>query len=194
MHFNSHSHLKGFHATLSASQGSWVNYDQTKMREVYLNKLNAKRGDELHEFAATCIRLRQKLPDSPKTLNMYVNDSIGWGLRPEQPLFHSIHAFGTADAIGLQEPLSIDELAILRINDLKTGEITTPKFRQLEIYSAYFCLEYGYSPFDVIHEHRMYYMDDIMFQKGDPDRIAHIMATAVAHSKAIDRIVEGVGL
>ena len=78
MNWNTHSNLRGAHAFLGASKYHWLNYDDKKLRESYLNALAVKRGTELHDFAATCIRLKQKLPKSAKTLNAYVNDAIGY--------------------------------------------------------------------------------------------------------------------
>ena len=43
-----------------------------------------QKGTELHDFAARCIKLGQKLPKSKKTLNAYVNDAIGFKMTPEQ--------------------------------------------------------------------------------------------------------------
>ena len=64
MNWNTHSNLRGAHAFLGASKYHWLNYDDKKLRESYLNALAVKRGTELHDFAATCIRLKQKLPKS----------------------------------------------------------------------------------------------------------------------------------
>lgn len=78
MNFNKHSNLEGLHAFLGASKYHWINYDEKKLIDSYTNFRAAQKGTELHEFAATCIKLRQKLPKSQKTLNMYVNDAIGY--------------------------------------------------------------------------------------------------------------------
>ena len=66
---------------------------------------------------------------------MYVNDAIGHKMTPEQPLFWSFNCYGTADAIAYRKN-------VLRIHDLKTGEIEA-HMKQLYIYAALFCLEYG---------------------------------------------------
>ena len=78
MNFNRHSNLEGQHAFLGASKYHWINYDEAKVVDVYSNFLAAQKGTVLHEFAAQCIRLGQRLPKSQKTLNMYVNDAIGY--------------------------------------------------------------------------------------------------------------------
>ena len=99
MKFNDHSRLIGCHAFLSASQYHWVNYDDDKLIERFNTYQASQRGTQLHEFAATCIELGQRLPRSPKTLNLYVNDAIGFHMTPEQVLYYSENCFGTTDAI-----------------------------------------------------------------------------------------------
>lgn len=130
MNFNKHLDLEGQHAFLGASKYNWINYDESKVAELYSKFLATLKGTELHEFAAHCIRLGQKLPKSQKTLNMYVNDAIGFKMIPEQILYYSDNCFGTADAIAFRNGL-------LRIHDLKTGTIPA-HIEQLEIYAALF--------------------------------------------------------
>ena len=77
MIFNKHTNLIGSHAFLSASKYHWIRYDDEKLVNTYKNFIAVQKGTELHDFAAQCIRLGQKLPKSKKTLNMYVNDAIG---------------------------------------------------------------------------------------------------------------------
>ena len=93
MTFNDHSRLRGQHAFLSASKYSWINYDPDKLAVVYTNFMATQKGTELHEFAAKCIELGQKLPRSKKTLNNYVNDAIGFRMTPEQVLYYSDNCF-----------------------------------------------------------------------------------------------------
>lgn len=112
MIFNKHSALEGQHAFLGASKYHWINYDESKVAESYSKFLATQKGTELHDFAARCITLGQKLPKSQKTLNMYVNDAIGFKMVPEQPLFYSENCFGTTDAIAFRNRM-------LRIHDLK---------------------------------------------------------------------------
>ena len=116
MNFNRHSNLEGQHAFLGASKYHWINYDEAKVVDVYSNFLAAQKGTVLHEFAAQCIRLGQRLPKSQKTLNMYVNDAIGYRMTPEQVLFYSENCFGTTDAIAFRNNL-------LRIHDFKSGVV-----------------------------------------------------------------------
>ena len=153
MNFNRHFELEGLHAFLGPSKYHWLNYSEEKMADSYLNFLAAQRGTELHAFAAQCIRLGQKLPKSQKTLNMYVNDAIGFRMTPEQPLFYSENCFGTADAISFRKDM-------LRIHDYKSGAIPA-HIEQLEIYAALFCLEYRVKPTDIETELRIYQSDDI---------------------------------
>ena len=77
---------------------------------------------------------------------MYVNDAIGFRMRPEQPLFYSENCFGTADAISFDE-----KKKYLRIHDLKTG-VGKVKLDQLLIYASLFCLEYNFKPGDMIFD------------------------------------------
>mgnify|MGYP002541746111 CR=1 FL=1 len=138
MNFNKHSNLEGQHAFLGASKYHWINYSEDKVAEAYSKFLATQKGTVLHAFAAQCISLGQKLPKSQKTLNMYVNDAIGFKMTPEQVLYYSDNCFGTADAILFRNGL-------LRIHDLKTGQIPA-HMEQLEIYAALFCLEYKVKP------------------------------------------------
>jgi hypothetical protein len=180
MLFNSHSNLRGTHAFLSASNHHWINYDDEKLSRVFLASMAAKRGTELHAFAHEAIRLGIKLPTSRKTLNMYVNDAIGYRMAPEQVLYYSGNCYGTADAIGFRRGL-------LRIHDLKTGVIDG-SVHQLEVYAALFCLEYKQLPMQIQTELRIYQHDDMAVYDADPDVISHIMDKIKVFDKMIDAI------
>lgn len=180
MLFNRHSNLVGQHAFLSASKYHWINYDEEKLDATYIAALAARRGTELHAFAHEAIRLGIKLPSSKKTMNMYVNDAIGYRMTPEQILYYSDNAYGTADAIGFRRSL-------LRIHDLKTG-ITPVSVHQLEVYAALFCLEYRFKPFDIQTELRIYQLDEVQIYDADPDVITHIMDRIVTFDKRINAI------
>lgn len=180
MIFNNHSMFEGQHAFLGASKYHWINYDENKLSASYLNHMATLRGTELHEFAATCIRLGQKLPKNQKTLNQYVNDAIGYKLKPEQILFYSPNCFGTADAIGFKNNL-------LRIHDLKTGAIPA-HMEQLEIYAALFCLEYHMRPGDIEIELRIYQNNQILYHNPTVEDIVPIMDKIVTFDKLIDKI------
>ncbi len=182
MNFNNHFSIEGKHAFLGASKYHWVNYDESKVAEAYAKFKAVQRGTELHEFAAQCIRLGIKLPKSQKTLNMYVNDAIGFKMTPEQVLYYSDNCFGTADAISFRD-------GYLRIHDLKTGAVTA-HIEQLMIYCALFCLEYKYKPIDISAELRIYQNNEIVTFEPAVDDILPIMDKIVSFDKIINKIKE----
>jgi hypothetical protein len=178
MLFNTHSGLTGEHAFLGPSRYHWVNYTIEKLDTVYLNSRAAAHGVELHAFAHEAIRLRQKLPNTGQSLNMYVNDAIGYRMSQEQILYYSENCFGTADTISFNNDF-------LRVHDLKTGVIQG-SMRQLEIYAALFCLEYGMRPGEIEIELRIYQNDEIDYDIPDVDTIAHIMSTIITFDRRIE--------
>lgn len=184
MNFNKHLSVEGKHAFLGASKYHWVNYDEEKLANSYLKFQATLKGTVLHEFAAQCIRLGQKLPKSQKTLNMYVNDAIGYKMTPEQILYYSDNCFGTADAIAFRNGL-------LRIHDLKTG-VTPAHMEQLEIYVALFCLEYKIKPSDIDVELRLYQLDEILVHKPMADEIVPIIDKIITFDKVINRLKEDI--
>lgn len=180
MNFNKHSHLEGQHAFLGASRYHWINYDETKVVDAYSKFLATQKGTMLHEFAAQCIKLGQKLPKSQKTLNMYVNDAIGFKMIPEQPLFYSENCFGTTDAISFRNGL-------LRIHDYKSGVIPA-HMEQLEIYAALFCLEYKVKPADINVELRLYQSDKILYDNPTVEDLVPIIDKIIVFDKLITKI------
>lgn len=182
MKFNNHKNLEGCHAFLGASKYHWINYNPDKVAASYRSYLATLKGTELHEFAAKCIQLGQKLPKSKKTLNMYVNDAIGYRMTPEQVLYYSDNCFGTADSISFKDNL-------LRIHDLKTG-VTPAHMEQLEIYAALFCLEYKIKPADIDIELRIYQSDDILVFNPTVEDIVPIMDKIITSDKIISKIKE----
>ena len=180
MYFNKHSNLVGTHAFLSASNYHWINYDAEKLNRTFLASMAAKKGTELHAFAHEAIRLGIRLPAAKKTLNLYVNDAIGYRMVTEQTLFYSVNCYGTADAIGFRR----DQL---RIHDLKTG-VTEASVHQLEVYAALFCLEYKVRPTAIGIEMRIYQSDQIRVYDADPDVITHIMDKIITFDKIITAI------
>lgn len=182
MNFNKHSNLEGQHAFLGASKYHWINYGEEKIADSYANFLATQKGTVLHEFAAQCIRLGQKLPKSKQTLNMYVNDAIGYKMVPEQVLYYSVNCFGTADAISFRNNF-------LRIHDLKTGETQT-HMEQLMVYAALFCLEYHKKPSEIEMELRIYQHDTIFYHKPTVEDILPIMDKIVTADKVINRLRE----
>ncbi len=183
MNFNTHSDLEGRHAFLGASKYHWINYDENKVAEAYSKFLATQKGTVLHEFAAQCILLGQKLPKSQKTLNMYVNDAIGFKMTPEQPLYYSENCFGTADSISFKKD-------ILRIHDLKTG-VTPAHMEQLEIYAALFCLEYRVKPSDIQMELRLYQNNEILIHNPTVEDIVPIIDKIVSFDKILNEVREG---
>lgn len=167
-----------------------------------------ERGTRLHAFAAEAIRLNRR-QSGRDTLSMYVNDAIGYKMTPEQPLFYSFNCYGTTDAIAYKKNA-------LRIHDLKTGEIEA-HMKQLYIYSALFCLEYGqkvnelrrkgYGDNDIaqilgvkaseIHFEpekmddiclRIYQFNDIKEEHPDPKEIRNIMDIIVHQDRILSNL------
>lgn len=185
MNFRPHLELEGKHAFLSASGYHWLNYDEEKLAITYRNALAKEQGTKLHEFAKQAILLKQKLPATRKTLNMYVNDAIGFKMTPEQPLYYSSNCFGTADAICFRNNF-------LRIHDFKSGEIKA-HMEQLMIYAALFCLEYKYKPKDIQMELRIYQTNEIEVCEPDPEDIERIMALIIRYDEILSNIQEQEG-
>lgn len=184
MKFNSHSYLTGAHAFLSPSKYHWINYTEEKLDVSYDRHLAVQRGVRLHELAKECIEMGIKLPRSKKTLNLYVNDAIGYKMTPEQILFYSENCFGTADAISFRKNM-------LRIHDLKTG-VSPTSMHQLEVYAAIFCLEYKVKPINIDIELRMYQTDVVTVHEPDPQFIREIMDKIIVFDKRIEKIKMGV--
>lgn len=187
-HFNDHSRDvgPGAHAILSPSQSSWTNYDsQEYLFNLVCSKYAQEIGTLLHKLAETAIKYKVKVPkiaarpmitlwllangiprgivDADKYVSnfvAYVNDAIGFDMEPEVILKFSDNAFGTADAIRFNE-----KKMHLRIHDYKSG-VTKPCLRQLEVYAAYFCMEYNIKPKDLTMELRIYWQDQIIV--GNP--------------------------
>lgn len=180
MNFNRHLNLEGQHAFLGGSKYHWINYDEEKLVEVYSRYLATQKGTILHDFAAQCIRLGQKLSKSKKTLNMYVNDAIGFKMTPEQVLYFSDNCFGTADAISFRNGL-------LRIHDYKSG-VTPGHIEQLEIYAALFCLEYDVNPAEISTELRIYQLDEILYSNPTVEELLPVMDKIISFDKVITKI------
>lgn len=180
MIFNEHSTLAEQHAFLSPSTYHWINYDDDKLEQRWKTARAAVRGVLLHAWAAESIKLRRKQPNTKDSVNQYVNDCIKFNMVPEQVLFYSVNAFGTADAISFEN-------GVLRISDLKTG-VTKASFQQLEVYAAYFCLEYDIKPHMIEIELRIYQKKEVHLHIADPDRIAQIMETVVRFDERIEAL------
>ena len=211
MNFYDHSKLKGQHATLSASQFRWINYDPNKLADIYFNSFAQTVGTTIHEFAFKLINQKMRLDETntrsllifylrekgiPEfvinnldvdgmgiNLANYVNDAIGFGMVPEQVLYYSENCFGTADAISFYRKR-------LRIHDLKTGTIPA-HMEQLEIYAALFCLEYKTKPKDIATELRIYQGGDILICEPDPAEIMDICDKIIHSNSIVESIKQG---
>ena len=180
MNFKSHSRLEGQHAFLSASKYHWINYDEDKLTTTFNKHSAIMRGVKLHNLACECIKLGIKLPKTKNTINLYVNDAIGFKMTPEQILYYSENCFGTADVISFKQN-------ILRIHDLKTGE-SFASMHQLEIYTALFCLEYNMSPNDIDIELRLYQSDKILILTPQKEDILYIMDKIISFDKQLEKM------
>jgi hypothetical protein len=176
--FNDHSKLAGTHAFLSASNYYWIGYSEDKLEEYISTAQAARRGTEMHELACRLIRMGVELPDVRKTINMYVNDAIGFKMEPEVVLYYSPFCYGTVDTICFRKNT-------LRIHDLKNGKNKASE-KQLYVYSAMFCLEYGFNPQKIETILRIYQNNDVFEHLAEPDYIEAIMAKIVAFVKRIE--------
>jgi hypothetical protein len=138
------------------------------------------KGTRLHEYAKESILLGIKQAKVKKTLNMYINDAIGFRMTPEQILFYSENCFGTADAISFRQD-------VLRIHDLKTG-VTPASMKQLEIYAALFLLEYKQKPKDI--ELRIY-QDDLIIVHNPLLEEIEIVCERIIESDKIIQMIKG---
>jgi len=182
MNFNSHSGLVGKHAFLSPSNYHWLNYNEQKLEARFFAVQAAQRGTDIHALATEAIRLGVKLSRSNQALSTYVNDAIGYKMACEQTLYYSDNCFGTADTISFRRNK-------LRIHDLKTG-ITVTSEKQLEVYAALFCLEYGIDPASIEIELRIYQRDEIRIFEPSPESIYNIMETIIDFDRYIETIKE----
>ena len=182
MSLSDHSDLIGKHAFLSPSNWHWINDDDEKLVSRYLGYLATQRGTELHDYARQAIMLRRKQPRTRDTVNRYINDAIGFGMKPEQVQFYSYNAFGTADAILFKNGL-------LRVHDLKTG-VTPAKMEQLMLYATYWCLENNYEPKDIDMELRIYQSEDTQIMNPDPADIKVLMDKTIHADQVIQKLRE----
>ena len=183
MKFYDHKNLAGLHAPFTASQSSWLRYDDDKVIEVYENKKAVAMGTRLHAWAAETIALGLKQPKTKKTICAYVNDAIGFKMDTEVVLFYSERFFGTADAISFRN-------GFLRIHDLKTGKVgkIEDHMEQLQVYAALFCLEYKVRPGDIQIELRVYKNDEVIAWNPTAEDIVPIMDKIVHLDKLLQKI------
>lgn len=206
-HFFDHSKdvPPGAHAILSPSKSSWTNYDsEQKLYDMVCSSYTQDIGTLLHQLAATAIKYQVKIPKiAAKPIILlwllangiprgvihpdkyvsnfvsYVNDAIGFDMSPEVVLKYSDNAFGTADAIRFNE-----KKMHLRIHDYKSG-ITKPCLRQLEVYAAYFCMEYHIKPKDIQIELRIYWQDEIIVGHPTAADIVPLIDRVISYDKFI---------
>jgi hypothetical protein len=183
MNFNDHSRLEGQHAFLSASKYHWINYDEEKLISTFTKWQATQRGTALHALVCQCINLGVKLPKTRNSLNLYVNDAIGFKMQTEQILYFSDNCFGTADTISFRKNF-------LRIHDLKTGE-TPASIKQLMVYNALFCLEYKVKPTEIETELRLYQFDEVLLHVPEPEEIFNIMDKIISFDKRIEELKTG---
>ena len=176
MKWNEHKRV-GDHALLAPSAHYWINYDRDKLSE-YISSVQAKdMGTRLHALAAELISLRRRQRNTKDTLDMYVNDAIGFDMDVEILLYYSDYIFGHADAIAFDGKK-------LRIHDLKTGKLPA-SMDQLRIYAALFCLEYGQDPESIEIELRIYQLNDKKIEKADPMLIRTYMNRIIDADKLV---------
>lgn len=111
------------------------------------------------------------------TLRAYINDAIGFKMKPEVILFYSKYCFGTADSISFRNK-------ILRIHDFKSGDIAA-SMDQLMIYAALFCLEYKINPADIKIELRIYQSGEVQMYEPNPVEVSDIGNKIIADDKTI---------
>lgn len=216
MNYNKHLELGDKHAFLGASNHSWMNKDRDALLMSYSRQYIKTIGTALHDIARKHIKNGFKLTKGSKkevmlsliedyhipgiaidmaidydfvydNLINYVNDAIGYRMVPEQKLYYSDNAFGTADAITTLDATFKHKL--LRIHDLKTG--TTPAhIDQLLIYAAFFCLEYNTKPSEIQFELRIYQGCEIIGCKPEVDDILPIMDKIKTDDKILNDIKE----
>lgn len=183
MRLNKHSDLEGKHAFLAPSSPAWLRYDDQKLERRYTEHIAHILGTKEHEYAKQAIELGHRQADEQKTVNMYINDCIGFRMKPEVVLYWSPFCFGSADALGF----SRSEMT-LRISDLKTGKTATT-FDQLIVYCALFCLEYEFPrPWEILFELRIYQNNKIKYMEPDPDEVFRAMDRILTGSRLLEEI------
>lgn len=197
--FKYHPNLEGTHAILSASNYHWVHDSDEKFLERLTTMQAAKQGTRLHSWAAETILLGKRQPEEGQPgydiLSQYINDALDYGMVPEQVLMYSIYTFGTADTIGFEEYEDHERFAgFLRIHDYKSGKNEVKNPEQLYMYAVYFCLEYGYKPFEIDGKLRIYQGDMIREWEIDRTHLSFLydrtrLRTAMAEERGLGGLI-----
>lgn len=212
MIFNRHSNLEGKHAFLGASKYHWLNDDEDGLVRRLRSQYASEIGTILHDIARRHIQYGFKLNKHDKksiilelldsgipgvvvdelnidamfdNLSVYVNDAIGYKMKPEVILYYSNNSFGTADAISFRE-----KDRALRIHDYKSGSIPA-HMEQLLIYEALFCLEYRMKPYEIQCECRIYQNNEVLCHTPEADEIVPIMDKIVTFDKLLTQFTNG---
>jgi len=179
MIWKNYSHLKNTHAFLSPSRHYWINYTPDKLITTYENHRKVQLGTMYHTLAEQLISLAVRLPNTSATFNTFVNDAIGFRMKPEVVLYYSENCYGTADAISFHE-------GVLRIHDLKTGA-SPGSLNQLLIYAGLFFLDYAVDPREIKDIHlRIYQNEEVLEYNPRVEDILDI----VEKIKEANRIIE----
>lgn len=116
------------------------------------------------------------------TVQMYINDCIGYVMTTEQKLVYDpVYFFGTADAICYRDN-------ILRIFDLKSGRLQA-HMDQLLVYVAFFCLDYQIKPEELkLIDLRIYQNAQVACYEPSVEEIQTIMTKIIRDRKALTDI------
>lgn len=205
---NTHPELVGKHALFSPSKYSWMNYDDDKLRQAYVNSFATQIGTLVHSYAADKITFRQPMEDNrsernalllhllknkipPKVIQLeklftnvlpYVNDAIGYKMTPEVLLYYSDLVYGWADTITFSRNT-------LRIHDLKTGD-TPASMDQLMGYAGLFYLMHSKEAKlqKCKTELRIYQNNQVLIHTPSAYDIACVMDKAVHADMIVDEM------
>lgn len=133
MNFNKHSDLRGTHATFGASQSAWLRYDISKMIDKIHSSYRTVLGTEIHEFAASQIKLSHRL-SNVKSIKDNLETYLYFKYRDEQ--IDNISEYGKKiiDEISYL-PKEVFETVKTYIHDGVSFKMTT---EQPLVYSLYF--------------------------------------------------------
>ena len=205
---NTHPELVGKHALFSASKYSWLNYDDEKLKNAYINSFASQIGTLVHSYASDKITFRQPMEDNrsernalllhllkagipPKVIQLeklftnvvpYVNDAIGYKMTPEVLLYYTDNVYGWTDTISFSRSL-------LRIHDLKTGDGAV-SIDQLMIYAALFYLTHKKEANlqKCKTELRIYQNNQVLIHTPSAYDIACVMDAAVHADMIVDEM------